>query len=74
MFISCKGIKEGWYDGGSIAFAVFLVIVVTGMTLLLYLDIYLARNMYLPGTVEELIDANPIPIFVTCATHVYFIY
>lgn len=43
MFISCKGIKEGWYDGGSIAFAVFLVIIVTGMTLLLYLVIYLAR-------------------------------
>ena len=26
-----KGIKEGWYDGGSIAFAVILVIVVTGI-------------------------------------------
>jgi len=25
-----QGIKEGWYDGGSIAFAVILVIVVTG--------------------------------------------
>jgi hypothetical protein len=23
-------VKEGWYDGGSIAFAVFLVIIVTG--------------------------------------------
>ncbi|KAJ3707985.1 hypothetical protein LUZ61_011690 [Rhynchospora tenuis] len=27
--IKSEGIKEGWYDGGSIAFAVFLVIVVT---------------------------------------------
>ncbi|KAJ4748353.1 Calcium-transporting ATPase [Rhynchospora pubera] len=27
--IKTEGIKEGWYDGGSIAFAVFLVIVVT---------------------------------------------
>jgi hypothetical protein len=26
-----QGIKEGWYDGASIAFAVILVIVVTGM-------------------------------------------
>lgn len=26
-----QGIKEGWYDGGSIAFAVILVIVVTGI-------------------------------------------
>lgn len=26
-----QGIEEGWYDGGSIAFAVILVIVVTGM-------------------------------------------
>lgn len=25
-----QGIKEGWYDGGSIAFAVILVVVVTG--------------------------------------------
>lgn len=25
-----QGIKEGWYDGGSIAFAVLLVIIVTG--------------------------------------------
>lgn len=25
-----QGIKEGWYDGASIAFAVILVIVVTG--------------------------------------------
>ncbi|RVW28164.1 Calcium-transporting ATPase 10, plasma membrane-type [Vitis vinifera] len=28
--IKTEGIKEGWYDGGSIAFAVILVIVVTG--------------------------------------------
>jgi hypothetical protein len=28
-----QGIKEGWYDGGSIAFAVVLVIVVTGIIL-----------------------------------------
>ncbi|KAJ1400645.1 P-type ATPase [Sesbania bispinosa] len=28
--IKSEGIKEGWYDGGSIAFAVILVIVVTG--------------------------------------------
>ncbi|XP_026457965.1 calcium-transporting ATPase 10, plasma membrane-type-like [Papaver somniferum] len=28
--IKSEGIKEGWYDGCSIAFAVFLVIVVTG--------------------------------------------
>ncbi|KAK3411184.1 hypothetical protein EUGRSUZ_J03161 [Eucalyptus grandis] len=28
--IKTEGIKEGWYDGGSIAFAVFLVIAVTG--------------------------------------------
>ncbi|XP_028789923.1 calcium-transporting ATPase 9, plasma membrane-type-like, partial [Neltuma alba] len=27
--IKTEGLKEGWYDGGSIAFAVFLVIVVT---------------------------------------------
>ncbi|KAL1367219.1 hypothetical protein AAHE18_02G036200 [Arachis hypogaea] len=27
--IKSEGIKEGWYDGGSIAFAVILVIVVT---------------------------------------------
>lgn len=26
-----QGIEEGWYDGGSIAFAVILVIVVTGI-------------------------------------------
>ncbi|KAF3786790.1 Calcium-transporting ATPase 8 plasma membrane-type [Nymphaea thermarum] len=30
--IKTEGIKEGWYDGGSIAFAVFLVIFVTGMS------------------------------------------
>jgi len=30
-----QGIKEGWYDGGSIAFAVILVIVVTGIILAL---------------------------------------
>lgn len=30
FWISVQGIKEGWYDGGSIAFAVILVIVVTG--------------------------------------------
>ncbi|CDP13125.1 unnamed protein product [Coffea canephora] len=29
--IKTEGIKEGWYDGGSIAFAVFIVIVVTGI-------------------------------------------
>ena len=29
-----QGIEEGWYDGGSIAFAVVLVIVVTGINLL----------------------------------------
>ncbi|KAG5242859.1 calcium-transporting ATPase 10, plasma membrane-type [Salix suchowensis] len=29
--IKTEGIKEGWYDGASIAFAVILVIVVTGM-------------------------------------------
>ncbi|PKI40235.1 hypothetical protein CRG98_039353 [Punica granatum] len=27
-----EGIKEGWYDGGSIAFAVFLVIIVTAIS------------------------------------------
>jgi hypothetical protein len=26
-----QGIKEGWYDGASIAFAVLLVVFVTGM-------------------------------------------
>lgn len=26
-----QGVEEGWYDGGSIAFAVALVIVVTGI-------------------------------------------
>jgi len=31
IIIFLKGIKEGWYDGGSIAFAVILVIVVTGI-------------------------------------------
>ena len=31
FFFFLKGIKEGWYDGGSIAFAVILVIVVTGI-------------------------------------------
>lgn len=30
--IKTEGIKEGWYDGGSIAFAVFLVIVVTAVS------------------------------------------
>ncbi|GAU38010.1 hypothetical protein TSUD_205500 [Trifolium subterraneum] len=30
--IKSEGIKEGWYDGGSIAFAVFLVIAVTAIT------------------------------------------
>ncbi|CAJ1954926.1 unnamed protein product [Sphenostylis stenocarpa] len=28
--IKTEGLEEGWYDGGSIAFAVFLVIIVTG--------------------------------------------
>lgn len=28
--IFAQGVKEGWYDGGSIAFAVVLVIIVTG--------------------------------------------
>ncbi|KAK6944577.1 Calcium-transporting P-type ATPase, N-terminal autoinhibitory domain [Dillenia turbinata] len=31
--IKTEGIKEGWYDGASIAFAVILVIVVTGLGL-----------------------------------------
>lgn len=31
-----QGVKEGWYDGASIAFAVFLVIVVTGMLFISY--------------------------------------
>lgn len=30
--IKSEGIKEGWYDGGSILFAVFLVIVVTAIS------------------------------------------
>lgn len=30
--IKSEGIKEGWYDGGSILFAVFLVIVVTAVS------------------------------------------
>ncbi|XP_054781751.1 calcium-transporting ATPase 9, plasma membrane-type-like isoform X2 [Prosopis cineraria] len=30
--IKTEGLKEGWYDGGSIAFAVFLVIVVTAVS------------------------------------------
>ncbi|XP_057737717.1 calcium-transporting ATPase 8, plasma membrane-type-like isoform X3 [Arachis stenosperma] len=30
--IKSKGVKEGWYDGGSIAFAAFIVIVVTAMS------------------------------------------
>ncbi|XLR07977.1 hypothetical protein S83_035915 [Arachis hypogaea] len=30
--IKSEGIKEGWYDGGSIAFAVILVIVVTAIS------------------------------------------
>ncbi|XP_020109417.1 calcium-transporting ATPase 8, plasma membrane-type-like isoform X2 [Ananas comosus] len=30
--IKTEGIKEGWYDGGSIAFAVFLVIIVTAIS------------------------------------------
>ena len=29
-----QGPKEGWYDGGSIAFAVLLVIAVTGTELI----------------------------------------
>lgn len=29
-----QGIKEGWYDGGSIAVAVILVILVTGVDVL----------------------------------------
>ncbi|CAJ2649840.1 unnamed protein product [Trifolium pratense] len=33
--IKSEGIKEGWYDGGSIAFAVFLVIAVTGINIVL---------------------------------------
>ena len=33
ILCSLQGIKEGWYDGGSIAFAVLLVIVVTGIEL-----------------------------------------
>lgn len=32
--IFSQGVKEGWYDGGSIAFAVFLVIFVTGIGLM----------------------------------------
>ncbi|KAI5415107.1 hypothetical protein KIW84_040531 [Lathyrus oleraceus] len=32
VFLSYKGIKEGWYDGGSIVFAVILVISVTAVT------------------------------------------
>lgn len=34
-----QGLKEGWYDGGSIAFAVLLVIFVTGMLWFIKLDI-----------------------------------
>ncbi|XP_062155503.1 calcium-transporting ATPase 9, plasma membrane-type isoform X2 [Alnus glutinosa] len=30
--IKTEGLKEGWYDGGSIAFAVFLVIIVTAVS------------------------------------------
>ncbi|XP_050289146.1 calcium-transporting ATPase 9, plasma membrane-type-like isoform X2 [Quercus robur] len=30
--IKTEGVKEGWYDGGSIAFAVFLVIIVTAVS------------------------------------------
>ncbi|KAI4376411.1 hypothetical protein MLD38_014176 [Melastoma candidum] len=30
--IKTEGIKEGWYDGGSITFAVILVIVVTAVS------------------------------------------
>ncbi|XP_022149628.1 calcium-transporting ATPase 9, plasma membrane-type isoform X2 [Momordica charantia] len=30
--IKTEGIEEGWYDGGSIAFAVFLVIIVTAVS------------------------------------------
>lgn len=33
---SLQGIEEGWYDGGSIAFAVLLVIFVTGVETLLW--------------------------------------
>ncbi|KAK4802608.1 hypothetical protein SAY86_000811 [Trapa natans] len=29
--IKTEGIEEDWYDGGSIAFAIFLVITVTGI-------------------------------------------
>lgn len=30
-----QGLEEGWYDGGSIVFAVLLVIYVTGMLVIL---------------------------------------
>jgi len=30
FFGNHQGLEEGWYDGGSIALAVFLVIIVTG--------------------------------------------
>lgn len=33
--LSFQGIKEGWYDGGSIALAVMIVIVVTGMVMVI---------------------------------------
>jgi Ca2+-transporting ATPase len=35
--IATEGVKEGWYDGTSIAFAVFLVILVTGMVLVFHI-------------------------------------
>lgn len=30
LFCSFQGLKEGWYDGGSILLAVIIVVVVTG--------------------------------------------
>uniref|UniRef100_A0A2P2MNN1 Uncharacterized protein MANES_14G162600 n=1 Tax=Rhizophora mucronata TaxID=61149 RepID=A0A2P2MNN1_RHIMU len=32
-----QGFKEGWYDGASIAFAVILIIIVTGIDMHLHL-------------------------------------
>ncbi|KAL4574952.1 hypothetical protein LXL04_021792 [Taraxacum kok-saghyz] len=37
LFFIYFGIEEGWYDGGSITFAVLLVIFVTGEAFVLHL-------------------------------------
>lgn len=48
-FLCClQGIDDGWYDGGSIAFAVILVIVVTGIWMDMLIE-YVCMGMHVPG-------------------------